>query len=79
MGAIQIPADGQPIVLLQDRQTIGGYPKIGAALSMDTARLAQLMPGGTVHFEETSAAAAHNQFCLAHSRFHRIEPEPCDG
>jgi biotin-dependent carboxylase-like uncharacterized protein len=79
MGAIQIPADGQPIVLLQDRQTIGGYPKIGAALSMDTARLAQLMPGGQVHFEEISAAAAHNAFSLAQSRFHRLEPESCDG
>ncbi len=79
MGAIQIPADGQPIVLLQDRQTIGGYPKIGAALAMDTAQLAQLMPGGTVRFEETSAAAAHNLFCLAHSRFQRIQAEPCDG
>ena len=79
MGAIQIPADGQPIVLLQDRQTIGGYPKIGAALSMDTARLAQLMPGGTVYFEETSTAAAHNLFYLAHHRFHRVHPEPCDG
>ncbi len=38
-GAIQIPPDGQPIVLLNDRQTIGGYPKIGAALSLDAARL----------------------------------------
>jgi biotin-dependent carboxylase-like uncharacterized protein len=78
MGAIQIPADGQPIVLLQDRQTIGGYPKIGAALAMDCARLAQLMPGGKVVFEEISAEAAHNAFSLAHSRFHRCEPEPCN-
>ncbi|MBT4520718.1 MAG: biotin-dependent carboxyltransferase family protein, partial [Halieaceae bacterium] len=49
-GAIQVPADGQPIVLLNDRQTIGGYPKIGSALSLDAARLAQLTPGGSVHF-----------------------------
>lgn len=79
VGAIQVPADGQPIVLLQDRQTIGGYPKIGAALSMDTAHLAQLMPGGRVHFEEISAPAAHNAFSLAHSRFHQLAPVPCDG
>ena len=75
-GAIQIPADGQPIVLLQDRQTIGGYPKIGAALSLDTARLAQLMPGGRVKFREITPFDAHNALQLAASRFHRTHPEP---
>ena len=66
-GAIQIPADGQPIVLLNDRQTIGGYPKIGSALSLDTARLAQLAPGGTVNFAAISPHAAHNALHLAQS------------
>jgi biotin-dependent carboxylase-like uncharacterized protein len=66
-GAIQVPADGQPIVLLNDRQTIGGYPKIGAALSLDTARLAQLRPGDTVHFTPISPHAAHNALHLTHS------------
>jgi biotin-dependent carboxylase-like uncharacterized protein len=64
-GAIQVPADGQPIVLLNDRQTIGGYPKIGSALSLDAARLAQLRPGGTVHFAPVSPHAAHNALHLA--------------
>jgi biotin-dependent carboxylase-like uncharacterized protein len=72
-GAIQIPADGQPIILLNDRQTIGGYPKIGSALSLDTARLAQLTPGGTVHFAPISPHAAHNALHLAHS-FARRQP-----
>lgn len=76
-GAIQIPADGQPIVLLNDRQTIGGYPKIGSALSLDTAKLAQLMPGGTVGFEPISAYAAHNALHLAASRFQRSAPQSC--
>jgi biotin-dependent carboxylase-like uncharacterized protein len=67
LGAIQIPADGQPIVLLNDRQTIGGYPKIGAALSLDAGRLAQLPPGGTVHFAPVSPHGAHNAIHLAHS------------
>lgn len=67
LGAIQIPADGQPIVLLNDRQTIGGYPKIGAALSLDAGRLAQLTPGGTVHFAPISPHGAHNAIHLAHS------------
>ncbi|MCB1855730.1 MAG: biotin-dependent carboxyltransferase [Halieaceae bacterium] len=67
-GAVQIPADGQPIVLLNDRQTIGGYPKIGSALSLDTARLAQLRPGGIVHFAPVSPHGAHNALHLAHSQ-----------
>jgi biotin-dependent carboxylase-like uncharacterized protein len=66
-GAIQIPADGQPIVLLNDRQTIGGYPKIGSALSLDAARLAQLTPGAKVHFSPISIHAAHNALHLARS------------
>jgi biotin-dependent carboxylase-like uncharacterized protein len=71
-GAIQIPADGQPIVLLNDRQTIGGYPKIGSALSLDTAHLAQLTPGSTVHFAPITPHAAHNALHLAHSFRQRI-------
>ena len=70
-GAIQIPADGQPIVLLNDRQTIGGYPKIGSALSLDCAQLAQLSPGGTVHFAAITPHAAHNALHLANSYYHR--------
>lgn len=66
-GAIQIPADGQPIILLNDRQTIGGYPKIGSALSLDAACLAQLRPGGTVYFTPISHHGAHNALHLAHS------------
>ncbi|MBY4677704.1 5-oxoprolinase subunit C family protein [Marinobacterium arenosum] len=74
-GAIQVPADGQPIVLLNDRQTIGGYPKIGSVISLDTGRLTQLMPGGTVSFEEITQDDAHNLHCLAHKQFERIEPK----
>jgi len=66
-GAIQIPADGQPIVLLNDRQTIGGYPKIGAALSLDAAKLAQLTPGAIVNFAPISVHAAHNALHLSDS------------
>ena len=79
MGAIQVPADGQPIVLLQDRQTIGGYPKIGAALSLDTARLAQLMPGAGVRFETLSESAAQDELQEAASRLKWLKLEPCDG
>ncbi len=71
-GAIQIPADGQPIVLLSDRQTIGGYPKMGSALSLDTARLAQLTPGGAVNFAPITPYGAHNALHLAASFRQRI-------
>lgn len=60
LGAIQVPADGQPIVLMNDRQTIGGYPKIGSVVSIDLAKLAQCGPGATVTFEEISIEQAHN-------------------
>ena len=49
-GAIQIPQDGQPIILLKERQTIGGYPKIGTVLPEDCHALAQRGPGCKVRF-----------------------------
>lgn len=68
-GAIQIPADGQPIVLMNDRQTIGGYPKIGSVMRMDTAKLAQLSAGATVSFEPISIEEAQCEQQLADLRF----------
>lgn len=73
LGAIQVPADGQPIVLLNDRQTIGGYPKIGSVVSLDVARLGQCMPGVKLRFEPVTIDSAHNALCLAESYFHRTE------
>ena len=57
-GAVQVPPDGQPIVLLNDRQTIGGYPKLGTVLSLDCWKLAQCVPGATVCFEVISLESA---------------------
>lgn len=71
-GAVQIPPDGQPIVLLNDRQTLGGYPKIGSVLSLDCALLAQASPGTTVYFTPISIEQAHNALCLADVHFKRI-------
>ena len=77
-GAVQIPADGQPIVLMNDRQTIGGYPKIGAVSSVDTAKLGQLSQGCKVRFEPISMEQAHNLYHLNLSRFNRTELTICD-
>ncbi|MCJ8339760.1 MAG: biotin-dependent carboxyltransferase family protein [Pseudomonadales bacterium] len=71
-GAIQIPADGQPIVLMNDRQTIGGYPKIGSVIALDTAKLSQLMPGNKVAFEQISMERAHNINHLARQRYQNV-------
>lgn len=50
-GSVQIPKDGQPIILLKERQTIGGYPKIGTVLAVDCFKLAQISIGSMVRFE----------------------------
>jgi len=76
-GAIQIPADGQPIILLNDRQTIGGYPKMGAVIALDTAKLSQLMPGSHVSFESISLKYANNLNTLARNRLERTELHEC--
>jgi len=73
LGAIQVPADGQPIILLNDRQTIGGYPKIGAVIARDTARLAQLRPGDTLIFEAVNLYQAQTINTLAQLKFDATE------
>jgi len=73
-GAIQIPADGQPIVLMNDRQTIGGYPKIGSVIPIDTAKLAQLQSGSSVQFEEISLEEAHNIHTFHQFRYQNSIP-----
>jgi len=50
---------GGVVVLLASRQTVGGYPRLAAVPSVDLGILAQLRPGGPVHFEESSLAGAH--------------------
>jgi biotin-dependent carboxylase-like uncharacterized protein len=59
IGAIQVPGNGQPIVLLADRQSTGGYPKIAGVIGVDLAFLAQKRPGETVRFERIALDAAH--------------------
>lgn len=60
-GAIQVPSDGQPIVLMKDRQTIGGYPKIGCLSALDAGRLAQRGPGAAVRFYLSDVAEAEGR------------------
>lgn len=59
LGAVQVPPDGQPIVLLNDRQTIGGYPRLGALTPLALARLAQCLPGAQVRLRPVVQDVAH--------------------
>ncbi|WP_339805760.1 biotin-dependent carboxyltransferase family protein [uncultured Marinobacter sp.] len=61
LGSIQIPGDGQPLILLSDRQTIGGYPKIGAISLLDCSRLAQRRPGSTASFRWSDLAQCRQE------------------
>lgn len=58
-GTVQVPPDGQPIILMADAQTIGGYPQIAHVISVDLPLVAQLRPGDTVRFREMTLAEAH--------------------
>jgi len=58
LGAIQVPHDGQPIILFVDQQTTGGYPKIANVIAADMHRVGQLRPRDEVRFVEVSMAEA---------------------
>ena len=58
LGAIQIPGDRKPLVLMADRQPTGGYPKLGHVARADIGRLAQMRPGETCRFRAVSVAEA---------------------
>jgi biotin-dependent carboxylase-like uncharacterized protein len=59
LGAIQVIGEGQPIVLLADRQSTGGYTKIGTVCSFDIGRLVQVKPGGRLRFRRVTVTEAH--------------------
>jgi allophanate hydrolase subunit 2 len=59
LGSIQVPGDGQPIVLLVDRQSTGGYTKIATVVSFDIGRIGQLKPGQRLRFRAVDLTEAH--------------------
>ena len=67
-GAIQIPKDGQPIVLLRDRQTIGGYPKMGCVTRVGGGILAQQKPGDIIQFTPITVDQAEQERHLQMAR-----------
>ncbi len=71
MGAIQLPKDGNPIVLMRDRQTIGGYPLVGCVSYLDLALLAQASPGTKVYFVPADVSELEPEYIL-HKQFFSV-------
>ena len=68
-GAIQVPGDGQPIILLADCQTVGGYPKIATVIAADVPRLAHLQPGQSIRFCAVDARQARQALLEREARW----------
>ena len=66
-GTIQLPPDGQPVILMADAQTIGGYPQIAHVICVDLPLVAQVRPGDQLRFVEVSFEEAH-RLALARDR-----------
>ena len=71
-GVIQIPPDGNPIIMLSDHGTIGGYPKIGVIISADYDRLVQLTPGSKIKFKLVELSEAETLFKLYNMETQKI-------
>ena len=69
-GTIQIPADGNPIIMLSDHGTIGGYPKIGVVISADYDKLVQIAPSSKIKFKEVSLSDAEKLY-----KFYNLETQ----
>jgi antagonist of KipI len=62
LGGIQVPASGQPIILMADRQTTGGYTRIGTVISADIPALAQAVPDTIIQFSKVSIEEAQREY-----------------
>lgn len=72
-GTIQVPNEGNPIILLADRQTTGGYPKIAQVASVDLPKLAQLKPGEKIHFKKITLEQSQKLLLDRERNFHQLE------
>lgn len=79
LGAVQVPAQGQPIILLADRQTTGGYAKIATVCSFDIPLIAQGKPGDQVRFLPVSVEESQSMLMQYRKRMDKILKELCRG
>ena len=73
-GSLQVPSDGQPILLMADRQTTGGYPKIAVVISADLPLAAQLAPGDRIRFILCTVAQAQHLLRMQHAQLDAALP-----
>ncbi|MDO4620245.1 MAG: biotin-dependent carboxyltransferase family protein [Lachnospiraceae bacterium] len=73
MGSVQIPTNGQPIIMLADRQTVGGYTKIATVISVDLGKLAQARPGMRVRFVRVGIELAQDLYCKELSEIEALQ------
>lgn len=73
LGGIQIPENGQPIILMADRQTTGGYTRIGTVITADLPKLAQAQPGGLISFKATTVQEAQTLYRKEQTFMNRIQ------
>ena len=76
LGAIQIPGEGQPIIMMADRQTTGGYAKIGYVITSDIPKLAQASPGTKVRFKQISLAKGLEEYKIYMEKFKKNFIDP---
>ncbi len=72
LGSVQVPSSGKPIILLNDRQTVGGYAKIAAVISVDIPVIAQCRPGDKVRFAAVSVKAAQRMYKKRRRQFEAL-------
>lgn len=73
MGAIQVPSKGNPIIMMADRQTTGGYTKIANVITVDLPKLAQAKPGDKILFEKVSLSEAQDIYRQLEERFESLK------
>lgn len=71
-GTVQLPPDGQPIVLMADAQTVGGYPRLGRVIAADLPGSRSRDPGDSVRFQSCDIATAARLACATRARLARI-------
>ncbi|HWR28401.1 MAG TPA: biotin-dependent carboxyltransferase family protein [Negativicutes bacterium] len=72
-GSVQVPTDGLPIVMLAERQTVGGYPKIATIISVDIPKIGQCRPGDIIRFQTVGIDEAQHLYMAALDDLDRIE------
>ena len=74
-GSIQVPSNGQPIIMLADRQSTGGYSKIGTVISVDLPKLTQSVPGYRVRFVRIGIELAQNLYIRRQQQLRNLEKQ----